>query len=220
MASPESETGTEAVFSEAQMRALAGMLQGMVDKAVKDRGQGEATGGEGGASGSRDANRETPGELGVGRVGRDLSFQGWAAGPTGGVGKWRPAGTSVGPRAQRARGGVYRCSLKHGVDVGCRTAGNNLGGRVPGPQVRGHGSAWQVGRGGDAGGQRSNRPRASGPAPVGQAREPSTKEGCPQELAAGKGVAAGYPGQSLTCAPTLPPSQARYVWGRSHPQRL
>ena len=89
MASPESETGTKAVFSEAQMRALAGMLQGMVDKAVKDRGQGEATGGEGGASGSRDANRETPGESGVGRVG---NFQGWAAGPTGGVGKWRPAG--------------------------------------------------------------------------------------------------------------------------------
>ena len=85
----------------------------------------------------------------------------------------------MGPRAQRARGGVYRFSLKHGVDVGCRTAGNNPGGRVPGPQVRGHGSAWQVGRGGDAGGQRSNRPRVSGPAPVGQAREPSTKEGCP-----------------------------------------
>ena len=65
MASPKSETGTEAVFSEAQKRALARMLQGMVDKAIKERGQGEATGGESGASGSRHTNRETPGESGT-----------------------------------------------------------------------------------------------------------------------------------------------------------
>ena len=118
---------------------------------------------------------------------RGPELPGLGGGPNGGSGEMEAGrhglqGASVGPRAQRARGGVYRPSQKHGVEVRGRTAGNNPGGRAPGPQVWGHGLAWQVGRGRDAGGQRLNRPRASGQAPVGQAWEPSTKEGCPQEV--------------------------------------
>ena len=67
MASPEADaasTGAEACFSEAQLKVLAGLLQGMVDKALKDRGQGEVPGGSsnGRASGSGTTSGEMPGE--------------------------------------------------------------------------------------------------------------------------------------------------------------
>ena len=65
MASPEAETastGAEAGFSEAQLKTLAGLMQGMLDKALKDRGQGDIAGGS--SSGGGSTSRETPGESG------------------------------------------------------------------------------------------------------------------------------------------------------------
>lgn len=67
MASPEGETAS-AGFSEAQVRTLSGLMQGMIDKALQDRGQGEATGGAGKGEVSETAStsKGTPGKPGSG----------------------------------------------------------------------------------------------------------------------------------------------------------
>ena len=39
MASPDESAGTEECFSEAQLKAMAGVFQGLLDKALTDRAQ-------------------------------------------------------------------------------------------------------------------------------------------------------------------------------------
>ena len=43
MVSPNESGGTEECFSEAQLKAMAGLFQGMLDKALTDRAQGGTT---------------------------------------------------------------------------------------------------------------------------------------------------------------------------------
>ena len=43
MASPDESTDTEECFSEAQLKAMAGLFQGLLDKALTDRAQGGTT---------------------------------------------------------------------------------------------------------------------------------------------------------------------------------
>ena len=64
MASPES-AGTEESFSEAQLKAMVGVFQGLLDKALADRAQGGST------SEKEDENpeRDPPGEMVRGRAG-------------------------------------------------------------------------------------------------------------------------------------------------------
>ena len=59
MASPDESAGTEECFSEAQLKALAGVFQGLLDKALTDRAQGGST------SEKEDENpeRDPPGKM-------------------------------------------------------------------------------------------------------------------------------------------------------------
>ena len=43
MASPDESPGTEECFSEPQLKAMAGVFQGLLDKALADRAQGGTT---------------------------------------------------------------------------------------------------------------------------------------------------------------------------------
>ena len=43
MASPDESARTEECFSEAQLKAMAGVFQGLLDKALTDRAQGGTT---------------------------------------------------------------------------------------------------------------------------------------------------------------------------------
>ena len=58
MASPDESAGPEECFSEAQLKAMAGVFQGLLDKALTDRA-------EGGTSSEREENaeRDPPGEM-------------------------------------------------------------------------------------------------------------------------------------------------------------
>ena len=63
MASPDESAGTEKRFSEAQLKAMAGVFQGLLHKALTDRAQG-------GTSSEREENaeRDPPGEMVQGGV--------------------------------------------------------------------------------------------------------------------------------------------------------
>lgn len=104
-----------------QLKNLAGMMQQMLDKALKDRGQVEAIGGSRGeSSGQAGTNREMPGESETGgpqalRVGQwdDRGTQGLAGLGAGGQGQG--SGPRVQPAsqvAQRRRGAAGPGSIR------------------------------------------------------------------------------------------------------------
>ena len=43
MASPDKSAGTQECFLEAQLKAMVGVFQGLLDKALTDRAQGRST---------------------------------------------------------------------------------------------------------------------------------------------------------------------------------
>ena len=63
MASPDESASTEECFSEAQLKAMAGVFHGLLDKALTDRAQS-------GTSSEREENaeRDPPGEMVQGGV--------------------------------------------------------------------------------------------------------------------------------------------------------
>lgn len=70
MATPGEDNGTpEAVFSEAQLQTIAGLLKGMLDKALEDRGaqtnagSGQADKDEATAGSGSSNDKETSGEF-------------------------------------------------------------------------------------------------------------------------------------------------------------
>ena len=181
MASPEgdtpgtsTETGTG--FSETQLKTLAGMMEQMLDKALKGRGQVEVTGGGGGeTSGQADTNKETPGEPGMEgprawRVGQqaDQGAQGSAGSGAGGQGQ------GSGPRAQPAGqarsggGGAGRGRATGGgaeLHGGSSEQASRHGSQGPETRAGGLGSSQHVSTGQAAGGR------------AGPSREPPVKGG-------------------------------------------
>ena len=59
MVSPDESAGTEKCFSEAQLKAMAGVFQGLLDKALTD----QAHGGTNSEREDENAERDPPGEM-------------------------------------------------------------------------------------------------------------------------------------------------------------